>query len=33
MQEIRFHDRGDQGTVAAAIPLAKAFFKAGEMSS
>ena len=29
MQEIRFHGRGGQGTVVAAILLAKAFFKAG----
>jgi len=29
MQEIRFHGRGGQGTVVAAILLAKAFFQAG----
>ncbi len=29
MQEIRFHGRGGQGTVMAAVILAKAFFKAG----
>jgi 2-oxoacid:acceptor oxidoreductase gamma subunit (pyruvate/2-ketoisovalerate family) len=29
MHEIRFHGRGGQGTVVAAILLAKAFFKAG----
>jgi pyruvate ferredoxin oxidoreductase gamma subunit/2-oxoisovalerate ferredoxin oxidoreductase gamma subunit len=29
MQEIRFHGRGGQGTVLAAIALAKAFFTAG----
>ena len=29
MQEIRFHGRGGQGTVVAAILLAKAFFRAG----
>jgi pyruvate ferredoxin oxidoreductase gamma subunit/2-oxoisovalerate ferredoxin oxidoreductase gamma subunit len=29
MQEIRFHGRGGQGTVLAAIAMAKAFFKAG----
>lgn len=29
MQEIRFHGRGGQGTVLAAIVMAKAFFKAG----
>jgi pyruvate ferredoxin oxidoreductase gamma subunit/2-oxoisovalerate ferredoxin oxidoreductase gamma subunit len=29
MQEIRFHGRGGQGTVLAAIALAKAFFAAG----
>ena len=29
MQEIRFHGRGGQGTVVAAILLAKAFFSAG----
>jgi pyruvate ferredoxin oxidoreductase gamma subunit len=30
MQEIRFHGRGGQGTVVAAVLLAKAFFKAGQ---
>ena len=29
MQEIRFHGRGGQGTVVAAILMAKAFFQAG----
>lgn len=29
MQEIRFHGRGGQGTVVAAIILARAYFKAG----
>jgi pyruvate ferredoxin oxidoreductase gamma subunit/2-oxoisovalerate ferredoxin oxidoreductase gamma subunit len=29
MQEIRFHGRGGQGTVLAAVALAKAFFAAG----
>ena len=29
MHEIRFHGRGGQGTVVAAVLLAKAFFKAG----
>ena len=29
MEEIRFHGRGGQGTVVAAVLLAKAFFKAG----
>lgn len=29
MQEIRFHGRGGQGTVVAAVLLAKAFFQAG----
>jgi 2-oxoacid:acceptor oxidoreductase gamma subunit (pyruvate/2-ketoisovalerate family) len=29
MEEIRFHGRGGQGTVVAAILMAKAFFKAG----
>jgi pyruvate ferredoxin oxidoreductase gamma subunit len=29
MQEIRFHGRGGQGTVVAAILLSKAFFEAG----
>jgi len=29
MQEIRFHGRGGQGTVVAAILLAKAYFRAG----
>ena len=29
MQEIRFHGRGGQGTVVAAILLSKAFFQAG----
>jgi pyruvate ferredoxin oxidoreductase gamma subunit len=29
MREIRFHGRGGQGTVVAAVLLAKAFFKAG----
>jgi len=29
MQEIRFHGRGGQGTVVAAILLSKAFFRAG----
>jgi pyruvate ferredoxin oxidoreductase gamma subunit/2-oxoisovalerate ferredoxin oxidoreductase gamma subunit len=30
LEEIRFHGRGGQGTVVAAVILAKAFFKAGD---